>query len=264
MIRVLALLVFAGMATACGGSSGGGGAPGGGTPPRDSQTIAADILSGCAAQTLDEWTTLLDALQGIGADGATQTPAARLDGFVLIPSPGVNWVFDIDGDGTDDGTGQTTFPGAGPTFFLLFAGLAAGTVTNEQFLAQIPDGTVVRTSFDIDQAYMTTGVLTTTLSNPGDGSPAVPATTDGDITFAQQSCEVQYQWLDVALDDLAVPAGQYPSAELSMDVRSDDGDLEGDLTFDGTSEALLATQLLPDGDANDFLIDLTTGEVMAQ
>ena len=252
----------AGFVAGCGGSSGGGDQAPGVVLPRDTQTIAGDIVSGCATESIGEWRTILSAVQGVGADGTPQTPAARLDGFVLLPSPGVNWIFDIDGDGQDDGTGQTTFPGAGPAFFLLFAQLAAGTISNTEFLSEIPDGTQVRTAFDVDRTFYTTGVVTTTLNNPGDGSPAFPASSDGDVTIARPDCEVRYQWLDIAFDDIVVPAGAYPTAELAMDVRSAEGDLDGVLSMNGTSEALLATQLLPSGESNNFAIDLTTGAVI--
>ena len=253
-------LLLGGM-PACGGSSGSpsSGDGGSGGPTRTAQQITQDILNGCAQSSVAELTDLLTVIAQVPG-GGVGAPSGRVTGTRLLPAPGIDWAIDLDADATDDGTGTSSFPNPSPALLALFGQVIGGTITPEAALQQLPDGTVVETTFSITQAFTSTGTVTTTIVNPGGGVPATPGNTSGQVTTTQPGCVVTYTWQDIDAATLNPGAGAYPVGVFNMDVNSDEGDLTGVLTMDGSSTGTLVATLQPTGEQSTFLVDLDTGQ----
>jgi len=252
-LPILCLVLL--LATACGGGSTGTTAPlvepevDAAQQHKERVDKALAILQVCAQEHAGRFLELVELLQGMSDTGATQ-PEFKLSG-VNLAAASVDFTADLDVDGTDDVTGTLTFTDAAgnPTF--PFNPLDVLTMPLLDLLATVPDGTILIVDFTLVGTPVTSGVVSLGFV---DGQPA---TASGEVTTDGTDCDTTFTFEDI--DATALLAGDYPTTTVDMAITSTEGDLDGTVTFDGTTVVVIDTAV--EGEALQFELDLETGVI---
>ena len=265
-LLILALLAVLPLG-ACGGGSGSGTTTV--TTDVDTDQVAAarariqQLLEGCAASSTDELLALIQILSPfLTPDSTAVPPGLSITGFSLLNGT-VDWAMDIENDGTDDATGTAGFrtPSDTPYVPLDFLTLLPplGDVSNlPTVLAGLPDGTILRTTFNLMRGVTANGSADVVFANP-DGTSGAPSATSGNISIVAGDCTTSFTWTDAPIPDLSSPTFQYPTTDVGMSVQSPDDRVTGTLAFDGDETAILDATLQSTGTSERFILDLSQG-----
>ena len=256
----LALLI-----AACGGGGDDPGAETGarssGGPELEDQQVIEAILNGCARSGTDELLALFESLAPF-VSGSRLPPGFTVTGFDLRGGT-ISWSFDVENDGVVDVRGTSGFRTSAdapyiPAGFLTLVPPLGDPANLPTVLAGLPDGTILRSTFNMTRGFATTGSADIVFAN-ATGRDAVPSMTHGTLTMAQPDCEVVYTWTDVAIPDLNAGTPPLPTATVDVRITAPEGVLLGSATFDGTTTATLDLMLDGTATARSYLLDLETG-----
>lgn len=254
------------------GACGGGGedvAGAGGAPDADSTTLTDQeriqaILQGCAASSTDELLALFQVLAPFLDTSSTAAPPGLTITGVNLLAGTIDWALDVENNGSIDATGTAGFRTAADTPYIPLSLLTLLTDISglPAVIAALPDGTILRTSFNMTRGFTATGSADVSFANP-DGTSATPSTSTGTVTISQPDCSTRYTWTDVAVPDLSSGTLVYPNTVVAMEITSGQDTVTGTVAFDGTSTATIDTALQGSGTAQQFLFDLETGTLTA-
>jgi hypothetical protein len=221
---------------------------------------ATGILEDCAlvgVERLEEILALLEqstgGLPGTAGGATGLPPGFRITGFNVFTGK-ITWALDLEPDGVDDVTGVFGFEDASgnPTFPFNPLDFLTGTPDLQSLLASLPDGTVVVTDFTVppklESDPLTTGHVEVTFDL------GMPTQASGSVHTTSTDCEGSFSFDDVAADDVLA---QYPTATVAASMGSSEGQLDGTIQADGTSQALVE-MTLDQTDTFRWVLDLDT------
>lgn len=253
-MRIPALALVLLLACSCGGG-GGDGPPLPADVPSQGETNlerTRAILEDCTLEDLDRFLTILDLLAG-ATDPDAPGPDLQIEGINIVAAT-VSWALDVDRDGAVDMRGTVRFEDAqgNPTLPFDLADLLGGLDDLASLLASIQDGTTVILAFHSVPDEAVDGEVEFTMLG------GVPTALAGTVTITSPDCVVELELQDTG-DGAA--GGTFPEAVAHGTVISTSGDVEGTVTFDGTSRVLLDMTIDGDDEVYSFVYDLETGEL---
>jgi hypothetical protein len=250
-MRLTAVLLSLLLVCACGGGSSSGTTPDDGSQNLSPLERSIEMLQACALTELAGLAELVELFQDAAEPGAAP-PAFRVTGFDLLDAS-VDWAVAIDGDGPEDAAGTIRFRDADgqPTFPFDIAELLAGSFDLPSILGAIEDGTVVIVDYRLLRGTDTSGTLTFEVQ---DGTPGL---TSGSMFINGADCQISLTFDGLSSD---TAPGTYPTGTADVLILSQGSTLDGTVTFNGTSTAVINATL--DGtDSFTFTYDLGTGQL---
>ena len=267
MLAALASLTLA----ACGGGGSDVAGSGDDDPNADSTTLTSQeqiqqILQGCAASSTDELLALFQILQPfLESDSQSSVPPGLTFTGIDLLDGTIDWVIDFDDNGSNDATGTAGFrtPSDQPYVPNLLP-LLGGASGLPAVIAGLPDGTILRSTFNMSRGFTATGSADVVFANPL-GTEATPSASSGNVTITQPDCTVRFEWTNVSIPDLTTTPGTvpYPNTTVRMQVQTAEDTVTGSVAFNGTSIATIDSMLQSTGESQSFMFDLETGALTA-